>query len=209
MATDLLISLINTSGSEKIKVSDNDILRVYPIASGTGSNILYDKKGSYARTITVNETAAQIAGLSKQLVPVTVNSTTEFISAMHIVSSVADPEGGGGALITYNVEGAMPTYITVSETAAAIQLLINAKAATLVSSDAITGINRTNNTFTVATNVTAKYTNTTIISVVDSTGNDRTYTVTGSAFGAATVITVTETISSATVDGTIIVVNTQ
>jgi hypothetical protein len=58
-------------------------------------------------------------------------------------------------------------------------------------------------TFTVAGDKTTIFVAGTVFTVTGSTGNDGTYTVVSSAFGAATVITVTEVVASAVGDGTI------
>lgn len=58
-------------------------------------------------------------------------------------------------------------------------------------------------TFTVAGDHTGTFVAGLKFGVTGSTGNDGTFTVVSSAFGVATVITVTETISDATVDGSI------
>lgn len=208
MATELTLLLTQTSTGSQIRLSDDNLIRVYPIASGTGSNVLYHRDGAYPVNIVVNETAAKVAGMSKQLIQVTETGVTAFINARRIITVDTDPNGGGGSQIEYDVEGARNAYLIVTETPSTIQQRINTKASTLPSSNAIIGLNRTTNVFNVATNVTSKYTAGTIIQVTGSTANDGVYTVVSSAFGANTAITVTETISSATADGTILVVNT-
>ena len=68
---------------------------------------------------------------------------------------------------------------------------------------AITAVNTGTPSFTVSGDKTAYFTNGVTFVVFGSTGNDATYTVVSSAFGAATVITVDEAIPDGTVDGTI------
>lgn len=70
---------------------------------------------------------------------------------------------------------------------------------------AVSGVSTGSTTFTVAGNQTSVFTAGSQFAVVGSTGNDGTYTVVSSTFGASTVITVAETISNATADGTIYV----
>lgn len=74
-----------------------------------------------------------------------------------------------------------------------------------ISTDAITAVSTTNNTFTVATNRTSTYTSGTEFIITGSTGNNGSYTVVTSAFSVSTVITVVEPVSSSTADGTITV----
>lgn len=70
----------------------------------------------------------------------------------------------------------------------------------------ITALNQGTPSFTVAGDHTDVLTPASTFDVSGSTGNDGTYTVVGSAFGAgSTVVTVVEAIPDATVDGTIVV----
>lgn len=68
---------------------------------------------------------------------------------------------------------------------------------------AVTAVSQANKTFTVAGNQTATFTANKVFIVTGSTGNDKLYTVVSSTFGAATVITVRETLPSAVADGNI------
>ncbi len=68
---------------------------------------------------------------------------------------------------------------------------------------AVTGVSTGSKTFTVATDHTAIFPAGQKFQVWGSTGNNGTYTVVSAVFGTSTVITVSETVPNATVDGTL------
>ncbi len=76
---------------------------------------------------------------------------------------------------------------------------------TITSSLSITAVSTTNDTFTVAGDQTALFTNGSEFVVSGSTGNDGCYTVSSSAFSVSTVITCVEAVFNATADGSIAV----
>ncbi len=77
------------------------------------------------------------------------------------------------------------------------------RATTAPASYAITVVDQPTHTFTVAGDQTANIKTNDLIRVIGSTGNDGLYHVLSAVFGAATVITVSEDIPDATVDGNI------
>lgn len=104
-----------------------------------------------------------------------------------------------------------PKLTTINDTAMQFFLKAAEKPGTLgrVNEFDIEAVNTTNETFSIPGDYTALFTSAVVFVVSGSTGNDGTWTVASSTFtGGATVITVNENVTDATVDGIISTGNT-
>jgi len=207
---ELQILLTQASDGLKLNLTDGEILRV--LTDTLGSDVLYYKHGE-RRQITVTESPAKIAGLTKTLIKVTDDdSINQWINAEKIILIDSRNDGEAGSQMKYDIEGAYPKIINITQTKGAINKSISEAAGN--TSYTIAGINITNKTFSLASgdgDKTSTFTAGKFFSVVDSTGNDGSYEVASSTFsgGGQTVITVKETISNATADGSVLIVTTQ
>lgn len=206
MATELQIQVKEAgTGGNTLNLGESEIIKV---ATDTlGARILYQKHGERLRQITVVETPAKIALLCKTLLLVTDSgdSTTSHINAGHII--LID-DSGPNTVIKYDAKGAYPQYLTVKETKSAINKTIYELAGQ--TTYGINEVSLTANSMILKSthgDVTAIFAAGKVFSVISSTGNDGTYTVTSSSVaGGITTIIVTETIPDSTDDGEILIV---
>ena len=208
MAVELQIQLTQADDGSVFNLSEGEILRV--LTDTLGSDVTYYKHGA-KRQVTVTEVPAKIAGLTKSLIMITDDdSVNQWINADKIILIDSRNDGVSGSSIKYDLEGAEPKYILVSQTKGAINKTIQEAAGN--TSYTVDAVNLTNKTFSLTIsdgNVTATFTAGKFFSVVDSTGNDGSYEVATSTFsGSKTVITVKEAISDGTVDGSVLIVTT-
>lgn len=208
MAVELQIQLTQASDAVVLNLAEGEILRVF--TDTLGSDVSYYKHGQ-KRQITVTESPAKIAGLTKSLIMVTDdNSVNQWINADNIILIDSRSDGVTGSVIKYDLKGAYPRFFTVTQTKGAINKTIYEAAGN--TSYTIYGINLTTKTFTLITSdgdVTSTFTAGKFFSVVDSSGNDGSFEVaTSTTSGGRTVITVKEAISDATADGSILIVTT-
>lgn len=205
MQPPLQIQVTLAEDGNVFNITETDIVRV--VADTLGSKIMLWKDGADLQEYIVTETPAQLVLLSKALVSITHtdDSAAEWINANRIL--LVDDEGTG-AVIKYNVNGAHPRYFTVNETPGNINEQIAVLAGATVYT--IDTVNKTTKSFTLIAgdgDVTAIFAAGKVFSVIDSTGNDGTYTVDSSSHGGGrTTIVVTQTVSSSADDGTILIV---
>lgn len=205
MSTELQIQLKEAgTGGNTFNLAEDEIIRV--MSDTLGALVTYYKEGARIRNVIVVETPAQIALLCKTLIPVThTDSNVEHINASHII--IID-DSGDNTVIKYDAKGVIPIEITVTETKGAINKAIYELAGQTTYVIDIT--NLTTNSFTLEAahgDKTTTFTADSVFSVIDSTGNDGTYTVASRSYGGGkTTIVVTETISNGVDDGEILIV---
>src|SRR3990167_3071463 len=208
MATELQIQLKQAGvGGKTLNLAEDEIIKV--ITDTLGARVLYFKAGARKREVVVVETPAQIEKLCKTLLKVTdaADSSTSDINASHII--IIDTKGTG-SVIKYDAKAAYPQFLEVKETKSAI----NKTTYELAGQTAYTinEVSKTTNSFILAAahgDKTATFAAGKVFSVISSTGNDGTFTVTSSSYSGATLkttIVATETIADSTDDGSILIV---
>lgn len=180
---------------------------VYVLVEGTGSKLAYNREGAHPIEVLVDEAVGSIRTAAGNLVTVTPTIGSDTIDLNEDSIELVDDEGSG-AVIMYDQGGARLHQYTVSESKGNInkQIYVNA-GQTVYAIDAVdTGAE----TFTLAAahgDVTGVFANGKTFQVVDSTGNDATYTVASQSFGGGkTTITVNEDITDSNADGDILII---
>jgi len=200
MTSDMfLVTPSDGSGTSYINASR----MVYALVEGSGSKISYDVEGPRNIDLIVDEAVSALRTASGNLVTVTPTSGTATIDLNSANIEIVDDEGTG-SVVMYDQGGATLTEYVVTESKGNInkQIFVNAGRTVY----AITAVSTGSKTFTIAENGSAIFTVAKVLQVVDSTGNDATYTVLSSTGSGPTVITVNETVADATVDGDILIV---
>jgi len=167
------------------------------------ANISYSVDGPAPRELLVDEAPSSVSSDAGNMVEVTPTIGTEKVYLNSANIELIDDEGTG-SVIMYDQEGAALTEYVVTESKGNInkQIFVNAGRTVY----AITAVSTGSKTFTIAEDGSAIFTVAKVLQVVDSTGNDATYTVVSSTGSGPTVITVNETVADATVDGDILIV---
>jgi len=169
------------------------------------ANISYSVDGSSPRELIVDESPSSVSTDAGNLVEVTPSIGTEKLYLNSANIELIDDEGTG-SVIMYNQEGASLHEYVVDETKGAINIQVYENAGkTVYTVDAVTPGTPSITLITGDGDVTAVFVAGKVLSVVDSTGNDGTYTTASSAYGGGkTTITINETPPDSTGDGSVL-----
>jgi hypothetical protein len=124
------LQLTETSTGSVFYLNEAQIISISE--DGDGSRVLFtNEAGGLRNQKTVDQTPAFIASVSDTFIPVTeyTSGAVQYVSTDRI--SFIDPSGDQ-VVFRYNNEGMSPSKITITETNAAFQTLINEKASRIV-----------------------------------------------------------------------------
>jgi len=201
LSVSLAVTKINsTVVSETVAINPDNVKTVVTLADGTVVISVYDalsaKLVEYQSTQALLDVYTLYAAMDgKQLIKAfTIGAATLNRGMIINLNSIAAQVGTANP---YLIEYDLGERNHVNKKS--ISAFVNAATLNL----AITAVSVANKTFTVAGDQTATFVAGQPFIVAGSTGNDKIYTTVSSAFGAATVITVYETVLSAVADGNI------
>jgi hypothetical protein len=194
MKADAIITLTTGTDYANVSISEENILFVQTL--GGAVNVCYSIQGAFPKLLVANETAANIALQSNNLLTVTDLATggTLYINANRINRFVAN---GADSDIYFDSEGATPTKFTIDQSVTALAELIYAKADVTVYT--IDGGSASAKEFEIAAaegDVTAAFAAGKAFQVIGGdAGNASIYTVASSSHSGNTTVVVVEVVN--------------